>query len=206
MDKTRAQTSFTLIELLVTIAIIAILAGLMLGGLSMVKRKAEEETRANEIRAMCTLITDYNQTRNPPQYLDTWNDLAPPPMGYRVKPESILQVCGGNPENWRDKWRKTKASADPAVSVIGLRDADFIPDGYGMLFFNFVERMSNTASVFTTDSTPVEDWNSYYTSLILPLDTEYVVIHTNRSGVLHMDKRDIVFVKRSSNQNVERLK
>jgi len=54
-----AEDCFTLIELLVTIAIIAVLAGLLLGGVGMAKRKADETTCMNHLRQIAMATQAY---------------------------------------------------------------------------------------------------------------------------------------------------
>lgn len=108
------KTKFTLIELLITIAIIAVLAGLLLPALNLVRQKAREINCTSNLRQLglaCIMYRDDYQERMPPWLSTLYKSYLPTIKIYRCG-------CDGNPpEKAYAEW-----SAEPTPKFIEAYD------------------------------------------------------------------------------------
>src|SRR5436190_23175862 len=94
------RRAFTLIEMLVVIAVIAILAGIIIGVLPAARNKAIRSSVNAEMRAIETAINSYKQKHNffPP---DNPKDHARPPLYYELTgTTNVTDTATGTTKWW----------------------------------------------------------------------------------------------------------
>jgi prepilin-type N-terminal cleavage/methylation domain-containing protein len=114
----RRVRGFTLIELVIVIAVIAILAGILLGALPAVVDKRTRSVVRAELRQLVTQIEAYKEKHGfyPP---DNTNNIAQPPLFY----ELVGTTVASNPD------RYIPLNGAPELTPQQIKD-DFGPDGF----------------------------------------------------------------------------
>ena len=118
----RRVRGFTLIELVIVIAVIAILAGILLGALPAITEKRTRSVVRAELRQLVTAIEAYKEKHGfyPP---DNTNNIAAPPLFYELVGTTVTSDPNGANASY------VPLNGAPALTQQNIRD-EFAADGF----------------------------------------------------------------------------